>query len=105
MQKMIPPARRKLAETKVTHSAPPGWYLLLAGKSEAQKAVTEPDRDPALTAQLGSSVATAPPSAPSRARPKARTCRAVESMAGVESALSALRDEREKVQVLVPGTR
>lgn len=185
MQKMTPPARRKPAETKVTHNAPPGWYLLLAGRSEARYAPTtslanqeagakhsrpaktkqapaatavwplarlpppqrvhlrprdarqrpsaatrqdstmaarvacrcggsdsvevlaaqlktpelnhtqsshrpcicctgdiEPDQDSALTAQLGSSVATVPPSAPSRARAKARTCRAVESIPG-----------------------
>lgn len=38
-QKMTPPARRNPAEMNVTHRAPPGWYLLLSGRSVVRKAV------------------------------------------------------------------
>lgn len=36
-QKMTPPASRKPAEMKVRHRAPPGWYLLLSGRSVVRK--------------------------------------------------------------------
>ncbi|PWA14343.1 hypothetical protein CCH79_00018485 [Gambusia affinis] len=38
-QRMTPPASRNPAAMKVTQSAPPGWYLLLSGRSVVRKAV------------------------------------------------------------------
>lgn len=36
---MTPPDRRKPAERKVTQRAPPGWYLLLSGRSVVRKSL------------------------------------------------------------------